>query len=342
MMLLHRCRLACAGLALAALATPSTLHAQTSTPDDLDVAARSEFEQGASEYDRGHFMEALAHYERAYVLSPRPKLLFNIGRAAEGEGKLERAIEAYAAYLDALPDGENRPFVEGRLAKLRERANTDSKPSPPPAPAPVYQPRVTPYPVRPPPAKAPPNEGPGSFRLHLGLHVGMRGSMDFDTEFTSADATTAERYSLKPSVGLQLGAGFQWRIFGVGVELRQSFIKLDVDGESARRPVLGVLIKPRVGYTLRSIPLAFYGSIPLGACVPVGDELLDPGFNLQVVAGVNYFFTRHVGINFEAGLQAYFFSYDASAGQLPHTYENEEGTASSQELMLGTSLVYAL
>lgn len=82
-------------------------------------AARAAFEQGRDAYDRGRFGEALAHFEQAYALSPHPKLLYNIGRSADSDGQVERALSAYSSYLEAFPTAENREFVEARLAKLR-------------------------------------------------------------------------------------------------------------------------------------------------------------------------------------------------------------------------------
>lgn len=81
--------------------------------------AREAFERGRSAYERGRFGEAITWYERAHELSPHPTLLFNIGRAADSDGRHERAIQAYAAYLEALPGADNREFVEGRLERLR-------------------------------------------------------------------------------------------------------------------------------------------------------------------------------------------------------------------------------
>lgn len=82
-------------------------------------AARAAFEQGRDAYDRGRFGEALGQFERAYALSPHPKLLYNIGRSADSDGQVERAVSAYSSYLAEYPAAENREFVEARLAKLR-------------------------------------------------------------------------------------------------------------------------------------------------------------------------------------------------------------------------------
>ena len=83
-----------------------------------DAEAQRAFEAGANAYEEGRFREALAAFERSYELSHRPKLLFNIGRAADGDGQAQRAVDAYKAYLLAFPKAENVKFVESRISKM--------------------------------------------------------------------------------------------------------------------------------------------------------------------------------------------------------------------------------
>jgi len=103
-----------------------------SSGSDTDAAARSAFEAGRQAYDHGAFAEALAHHERAYALSRRAELLFNIGRAADSDGQPGRAIAAYSSYLDAFPGAENGDFVRARLEKMRalERSGSAAQASP--------------------------------------------------------------------------------------------------------------------------------------------------------------------------------------------------------------------
>jgi tetratricopeptide (TPR) repeat protein len=122
------------------------VHAQA-VDASADAAARAEFEAGRDAYDTGRFTEALAHYERSHALSPRPQLLFNVARAAEADGQPARALDAYRAYLDALPAAENRAFVEGRVAKLQSEAAApvaETVPAVPPS-ASAAQPAVDPH-----------------------------------------------------------------------------------------------------------------------------------------------------------------------------------------------------
>jgi tetratricopeptide (TPR) repeat protein len=114
-----------------------------------DDEARREHEAGRDAYDRGQFSQAIEHFGRAYQLSGRPQMLFNVARAADLDGQYARAIEAYEGYLDRLPDAQNREFVQARLQKLRDPSLT------PPAPARVVAaPKTAPSsaPVAPPTA----------------------------------------------------------------------------------------------------------------------------------------------------------------------------------------------
>lgn len=102
--------------------------------------ARDAFDRGAQAYDRGDFKDALTHFLAAYELSPHPKLLFNIARAADGDAQYERAQEAYEAYVAALPQADNRQFAESRIRKMKELAEHARKD----VSAPVAQPTTLP------------------------------------------------------------------------------------------------------------------------------------------------------------------------------------------------------
>jgi tetratricopeptide (TPR) repeat protein len=116
-----RARLLAAGLfACCALWLSAVPSAQAQSGVEASEAqARRSFEAGRDAYDRGRFEQALRHFEYAYALSHHPELLFNIARAAEAEDRRERAVEAYESYLRALPQADNREFVEARLERLR-------------------------------------------------------------------------------------------------------------------------------------------------------------------------------------------------------------------------------
>lgn len=101
-----------------------------------EAEARSAFEAGRDAYEQGLFAQALAHFERAYTLSRLPQLLFNVGRAADSDGRTSRAIAAYSSYLDAFPSADNVAFVKARLVKLRALEQRETEQTRLPAGAP--------------------------------------------------------------------------------------------------------------------------------------------------------------------------------------------------------------
>ena len=90
--------------------------------DLADTEARSRFEAGRAAMAAGRTEDALADFRRAYELSHRPALLYNIGVAADRLRHDDEALEAFEAYLAAMPAEEisNRAEVESRLVVLRE------------------------------------------------------------------------------------------------------------------------------------------------------------------------------------------------------------------------------
>lgn len=80
--------------------------------------------------ENGRYEEALEAFERAYRLSDRPGLLFNIGSVAERLRRDGEAISAYERYLERVPDAPNRKDVERRIALLRPSETERELPSP--------------------------------------------------------------------------------------------------------------------------------------------------------------------------------------------------------------------
>lgn len=71
--------------------------------------ARAKFERAQRAYHVGSFEEALALYEEAYRLDPRPPFLFNIGQCHRQMGNWERAICFFNQYLDAHAKTKKAP-----------------------------------------------------------------------------------------------------------------------------------------------------------------------------------------------------------------------------------------
>lgn len=137
------------GLA-AMLATSASASAQApdQSPDgseqqvsERDEEARGLFLAGSAALDHGHFDEALDYFQRAYQLSGRPGLLFNIGHTAQRLRRDELALQSFEQYLQEVPDAENRDAVEARIRLLRDaiadrerQAEPTETPASPPAP----------------------------------------------------------------------------------------------------------------------------------------------------------------------------------------------------------------
>lgn len=116
-------RLACAlgvsvWLAVAAVSVaPSVAAAQ---PVGADEEARQLFQDGRRQYDAGQFEEALRSFRRAYVLSNRFGLLYNVGQTALRMGRDAEALDAFEAFLRQAPDDDaNRAEVTERVRMLR-------------------------------------------------------------------------------------------------------------------------------------------------------------------------------------------------------------------------------
>ncbi len=108
------------GCALAAWVsfTGSMALAQSDTSSDGE--ARALFEEGRSAYERGAFEDAVRAFRRAYLLSPRYALLYNIGQSELRAGHDPEALEALEAFLrQAPPDDHRRSEVEERVRMLR-------------------------------------------------------------------------------------------------------------------------------------------------------------------------------------------------------------------------------
>ncbi len=193
--------------------TPPGGGAQLS-PEQADQQARALFQQGRAAYEDGRYRDAWDYFRRAYLLSKRPELLYNVGQSADRLRMDKQALEAFELYLKRLPDAGNRREVENRVRALKERLGQNgnaaataggatqpdqstlgagkseteifgSAPLPPPPPPP-------------PPANGQPTRTGFYLRLALGpgwLHDGISGG-GFSGAITSL------------TLGAQVGAGY--------------------------------------------------------------------------------------------------------------------------------------
>ena len=119
------------------------------TEDGLSDEARKDVAEARDAYAKGRDKQALEAFERAYRRSKRPELLYNIGVVADRLRNDRRAIDAYDAFVAALPDAREAAVAQVRSESLRvalERERTDDRAS---ARSPVTDapPAVAPQPV---------------------------------------------------------------------------------------------------------------------------------------------------------------------------------------------------
>jgi hypothetical protein len=121
--------------------------------------AQRHFDAAIAHYKAQEFAEAVDEFEAAYKLRPEPEWLYNLGQACRLARQWDKALDYYQKYLAEVPDAENRPAVEQRIAEVqKQRAATHTaETAPPPASAPASAPEsVPPAAVAPvPPAPVP-------------------------------------------------------------------------------------------------------------------------------------------------------------------------------------------
>ncbi len=96
----------------------------TATPtEDGSRLARRFFEAGEQNYAAGRYSEAIKNYERAYELSRRDALLFNLANAYERNGNYDPAADVLQRFLTSAP-AVDRVALEQRIDSLRARARS--------------------------------------------------------------------------------------------------------------------------------------------------------------------------------------------------------------------------
>lgn len=98
--------------------------------EEADREARTLFEQGRVAFDEGRFRDAWDYFHRAYQLSKRPKLLYNVGQSADRLRMDREALKAFKLYLKKVPNADNRKEVEARVKALEERFAREGEPAP--------------------------------------------------------------------------------------------------------------------------------------------------------------------------------------------------------------------
>ena len=80
-------------------------------------------DQGAEAYERGDYIEALDHFEKAYALFPSPNLHYNLARALSDLGRDLEALEQFEFFLAKAPEApaQARGVAAAKIAVLEKR-----------------------------------------------------------------------------------------------------------------------------------------------------------------------------------------------------------------------------
>ena len=122
---------------LSALLATATAAAQTEPFQEV-------FEEGIAAFQARDYETALQRFQRSYILSRRPELLFNIGLTLERVGRREDAIATLRQFVSLQPNSPQRADAERRIATMQSTS------------LPVVAPPVVAPPVVTPPVVAPP------------------------------------------------------------------------------------------------------------------------------------------------------------------------------------------
>jgi tetratricopeptide (TPR) repeat protein len=150
--------------------------------------AKALAEQGRALHDAGDYTGAIAAYNAAYVLAPRPGLLFNLAQAYRLSGDCDDAAFMYRRYLETNPEPNARLVAEQNLDVAEKCGHGGLKIAmPTPTPAVV----VTPPRDPPPPVQEHTEKHIGAFALVAGVGaLAVAGAFAYDAHET-ADRVSA-------------------------------------------------------------------------------------------------------------------------------------------------------
>ena len=77
--------------------------------------AKQLYKDGQTEFELGHYKDAIGKWEEAYRLRPIPEALYNMGQAYYKMGRLEEAAHAYKTMIAKLKAGKNVELARQRL-----------------------------------------------------------------------------------------------------------------------------------------------------------------------------------------------------------------------------------
>jgi tetratricopeptide (TPR) repeat protein len=98
------------------------------------------FEAGRVAFEANRYADALQHFQRAFDLSRRFQLQYNLGLAYDRLRRDEEALQAFEAYLSGDSTGDRADEVRARVQALKASVASRAVPVVAPAPTIVTQP----------------------------------------------------------------------------------------------------------------------------------------------------------------------------------------------------------
>lgn len=115
-------------LALSLAAAPAlfltpqgSVRAASAQSDDDIEQAKEQFAAGQSAYQEERFEEAAEAFLKAYELSERAELLYNIGKSYQNIEELKKAEHYFQEYINALPEAANAEEVVEAIITIQQK-----------------------------------------------------------------------------------------------------------------------------------------------------------------------------------------------------------------------------
>ena len=115
-----RLALACAVL-IAAISAPALAQPTGDKKKALEL-----YEKGNTQYNLGHWKEAIGFFTQAYEVYNAPEFLFNIAQAHRQDNNCSEALFFYRRYLANKPNATNKAEVDGFIKELEGKCTEGS------------------------------------------------------------------------------------------------------------------------------------------------------------------------------------------------------------------------
>ena len=150
--------------------------ALSAAPAGKEAQAEELAKRSIREYEIGHLTQALADAEQAYLLDPRPVILFNLAQCHRALEHWAEAERLYRNFLRREPRAPNRAAVQKLIVEMmgRQERSEVVPVAPRPLPTPAVAPPTPVKPAEPPPTAAPPQATalPEPFGAEAPVHRG--------------------------------------------------------------------------------------------------------------------------------------------------------------------------